>query len=143
MKVKDLKKQAPIYTKIFLTNSILQQYHFSFKHTFFRKFKTWEIFSKIAKLRWFLRKRHFRLKLRGIMYVWQKILNFWTAAQKIFNIGNFWNRQINQLQPNVLFIYPLKKSEKQRFSDIFRGHGKGTLRLRLNGLGVCEQENLK
>ena len=29
--------------------------------------------------------------------------------------------------PNVPFLHPLKKSENQRFSDIFRGYRNGTL----------------
>ena len=33
----------------------------------------------------------------------------------------------NPLQPSVAFLYPLKTSEHQRFSDIFRGYKKATL----------------
>ena len=33
---------------------------------------------------------------------------------------------INLFQPNDSFLYPLKTSESQRFSDIFRGYGSGT-----------------
>ena len=33
----------------------------------------------------------------------------------------------NPLQPSVAFLYPLKRSEKQGFSDIFKGYKKATL----------------
>ena len=36
-------------------------------------------------------------------------------------------KKINPLQANVPFLYPLKTSENQKFSDIFRGYRKGTL----------------
>ena len=35
--------------------------------------------------------------------------------------------KINPFQANVPFLYPLKMSENQRFSDVFRGYKKGTL----------------
>ena len=35
--------------------------------------------------------------------------------------------KINPFQANVPFLYPLKISENQRFSDVFRGYKKGTL----------------
>ena len=35
--------------------------------------------------------------------------------------------KINPLQANVPILYPLKMSENQRFSDVFRGYKKGTL----------------
>ena len=35
--------------------------------------------------------------------------------------------KINPFQANVPFLYPLKMSENQRFSDVFRRYKKGTL----------------
>ena len=33
----------------------------------------------------------------------------------------------DQFKTNISFLYLLKISEKQRFFDVFRGYGKGTL----------------
>ena len=40
------------------------------------------------------------------------------------NTGLKW---INHFHVNVLFLYPLKTSENQRFPDVFRGYRNGTL----------------
>ena len=39
---------------------------------------------------------------------------------------------------NVLILYPLKTSEKLRFSDVFRGYKMGTLAT--NGLNQVEEK---
>ena len=34
------------------------------------------------------------------------------------------DNSFNSFQANVPFLYPMKTSEKQRFSDVFRGYRK-------------------
>ena len=47
-----------------------------------------------------------------------------TGFYKKCNTGLIWVKNfVNPFQANVSFLYPLKKSEKQRFSDVFRGGG--------------------
>ena len=47
----------------------------------------------------------------------------WWKHQK-----NVWNLfKVNNKDTNVPFLYPLKTSENQRFSDVFRGYTNGTL----------------
>ena len=45
-----------------------------------------------------------------------RVINKYTSAVRV---------QVNFF--NVPFLYPLKMSENQRFSDIFRGYKNGTL----------------
>ena len=53
------------------------------------------------------------------MYFDQKIQNF--KSKQI------WPGLLNPIQPTGPFLYPLKMSENQRFSDVFRGYKNGTL----------------
>ena len=44
-----------------------------------------------------------------------------------FTHGNIGLKWINPFHANVLFLYPLKTPENQRFSDVFRGYRNRTL----------------
>ena len=51
---------------------------------------------------------------------------------------------VDPLCPSVPFLYPLKISENQRFSDIFMGYKKGTLeRKGLNKIKAVEILSIK
>ena len=50
------------------------------------------------------------------------------------------NNILNPFQANVPFLYHLKTSENQRFSDVFREYRKGTLAW--NGLSLLSQKYL-
>ena len=65
---------------------------------------------------------------------------FWTIKKNTFTYQEYWNSRTNwitcidkkllrniytyQFHANDLFLYPLKTSENQRFSDVFRGYRK-------------------
>ena len=49
-------------------------------------------------------------------WMFDRVINKYTSAVRV---------QVNLF--NVPFLYPLKMSENQRFSDIFRGYKNGTL----------------
>ena len=58
--------------------------------------------------------------------VWSKCPKTVFYSRKIPSIG-VCSAVINKFQVNVSFLYPLKKSENQRFSDVLGGYRKGTL----------------
>ena len=53
------------------------------------------------------------------------ITNLEKAKRKSFDQGRYSGAQnVNSFHANGLFQYPLKTSENQRFSDVFKGYRK-------------------
>ena len=50
---------------------------------------------------------------------------FWNTLSHFLAYESAWI--INPFHANVPFLYPLKTSENQRFSDVFGGYRNGTL----------------
>ena len=55
-------------------------------------------------------------------------VDFGQVSSVFYPVGkHLFKADINPCSANVPFLYPLKTSENQRFSDVFKGYRKGTL----------------
>ena len=60
-----------------------------------------------------------------IIFIFTKTEDYENKARKSFDQGRYSGTQnVNSFHANGLFRYPLKTSENQRFSDVFKGYQK-------------------
>ena len=72
---------------------------------------------------------NFKLNFPATWEVWKlKTFHYKASGNTRKTTKNLWEMYcINPFSTNVPLVYPLKTSEKLRFSDVFRGYTSGTL----------------